>query len=88
MSPGGSSRCSRAEEKELLLTTGLLMQQHQMPDVKLISKRLQTRRRMKETKKKKANTRKFRQEEMTIFGYQTDDDLLSNYSSEGSNDLK
>ena len=65
------------------------MQQQQMPDVKLISKRLQTRRRMKETKKKKGNTtRKFRQEEMTIFGYQTDDDLLSNYSSEGSNDLK
>ena len=84
-----SSRCSRAEEKELLLTTGLLMQQHQMPDVKLISKRLQTRRRMKETKKRKGSTRKgHRQEEMTIFGYQTDDDLLSNYSSEGSNDLK
>ena len=65
------------------------MQQHQMPDVKLISKRLQTRRRMKETKKKKkGNTRKFGQEELTILGYQTDDDLLSNYSSEGSNDLK
>ena len=88
MSPGGSSRCSRAEEKELLLTTGLLMQQHQMPDVKLISKRLQTRRRMKETKKKKTNSRKYRSDEMTIFGYQTDEDLLSNYSSEGSNDLK
>ena len=65
------------------------MQQHQMPDVKLISKRLQTRRRMKETKKRKGSTRKgHRQEEMTIFGYHTDDDLLSNYSSEGSNDLK
>ena len=65
------------------------MQQQEMSDVKLISKRLQTRRRMKETKKKKGNTRKSqRQEEMTIFGYQTDDDLLSTYSSEGSNDLK
>ena len=67
----------------------LPVQQQQMSDVKLLSARLQTRRKMKETKRrKKSFVRRSRTDHETIFGYQTDDDLLSNYSSEGSTGLK
>ena len=67
----------------------LPVQQQQMSDVKLLSARLQTRRKMKETKRrKKSYVRRSRPDQETIFGYQTDDDLLSNYSSEGSTGLK
>ena len=63
----------------------LPLQQQQMSDVKLLSARLQTRRKMKETKRRKKRSRP---DHETIFGYHTDDDLLSNYSSEGSTGLK
>ena len=67
----------------------LPVQQQQMSDVKLLSARLQTRRKMKETKRrKKSFVRRSRTDHETIFGYNTDDDLLSNYSSEGSTGLK
>ena len=66
----------------------LPVQQQQMSDVKLLSARLQTRRKMKETKRKRSYVRRSRPDQETIFGYQTDDDLLSNYSSEGSTGLK
>ena len=67
----------------------LPVQQQQMSDVKLLSARLQTRRKMKETKRrKKSYVRRSRPDHETIFGYHTDDDLLSNYSSEGSTGLK
>ena len=66
----------------------LLVQQQQMSDVKLLSARLQTRRKMKETKRRRSRVRRSRPDHETIFGYNTDDDLLSNYSSEGSTGLK
>ena len=59
-----------------------------MSDVKLLSARLQTRRKMKETKRRRSRVRRSRTDHETIFGYHTDDDLLSNYSSEGSTGLK
>ena len=59
-----------------------------MSDVKLLSARLQTRRKMKETKRRRSRVRRGRTDHETIFGYNTDDDLLSNYSSEGSTGLK
>ena len=66
----------------------LPVQQQQMSDVKLLSARLQTRRKMKETKRRRSRVRRSRPDQETIFGYHTDDDLLSNYSSEGSTGLK
>ena len=66
----------------------LPLQQQQMSDVKLLSARLQTRRKMKETKRRRSRVRRSRPDQETIFGYHTDDDLLSNYSSEGSTGLK